>query len=124
MGFIVRTLTEQEARIVNFGAHGIPESGIPNSPQWPYAIDEMDNILFTQLRGTTDEIRDGCYFYILLWQGKVAVFRWECGRLFLTKSPANSKLSQREAQEAAEIGKEALAAIDNSNKQPSIIHRA
>jgi hypothetical protein len=124
MGFIVRTLTEQEARIVNIGAHGIPESGIPNSPEWPYAIDETRNSLFTQLRGTSAEMRDGCYFYVLLWRGKAAVFLWECGRLSLSKSPVNSKLSQREEQEAAEIGKEALAAINNRTMQPLIIHRA
>lgn len=124
MGFIVRTLTEQETRMVNFGAHGIPESGIPNSAQWPYAIDESRNIVFTQLRGTSAEMRDGCYFYILLWRGKAAVFLWECGRISLSRSPANSKLSQQEALEAVEIGKEALAAIDNRTMQSVIVHHA
>lgn len=118
MGFIARTLSIQEAAIFNLGALGIPQSRVPASPQWPIAIDEEKGALFTQLNGTTGEMRDGCYYYALVWRGNVAIFCWESGHLTASQSVVSFKHSKSEEKETLDMAREAAAALDSVNSSP------
>lgn len=75
MAFVVRTLSDSERSVSNFGALGVEQSRSPAGLKaWPYAIDDQRSALFTQLVSSTSEMRDGTYFYLLVLRGRPFVF--------------------------------------------------
>lgn len=118
LAFITRTLSIHDAAFLNLEAHGIPQSRVPTSPQWPFAIDEEKGALFTQLIGTTGEMRDGYYYYALVWRGNVAIFCRESGHLTASELVVSFKHSKSEAKETLGMAREAVAALDSLDSSP------
>ena len=119
MTFIARELTKEEKCMINLGAQGIPQERIPQD--WPYAVDEGRNALFTQLLGNTGEMRDGYYYYVLLWQGKSSVFLRSEGRLKLSQDISSTPHLPSDRSSIESMANDALVALDGRNKSYSAI---
>jgi hypothetical protein len=68
MAFVKRSLKLEEHLRLDLIALGIENRRIP--PQdWSWAVDEDQDVFFTQLISSTYEMREGWYWYLLLVSG-------------------------------------------------------
>ena len=69
VSFVKRRLAEGEIKASDLEELGIEESRRPISNAWEWAVDEKNDLYFTQLISTSGaygEMKEGRYFYLLL----------------------------------------------------------
>lgn len=72
MNFIKRPLNSEESELIDLEKLGVSQKRRPSSSTWSWAIDEGNEIYFTQListGGPYGEMREGWYWFILVIQG-------------------------------------------------------
>jgi hypothetical protein len=68
MPFLKRSLMNHEISAIDFKALGIETRRVPGE-NWSWAVDENARVYFTQLISSTNEMREGDYWYLLLIEG-------------------------------------------------------
>ena len=123
MPFLKRALSDQEFSAVDWGALGIAPKRIPPS-NWSWSVDPARQLFCTQLLSDTSEMREGRYWYLLLFNGKPVIFEVDAfssstsnGKPFVEAAFTKIQLTGLDEETVEELASEAHAAASFRGEQ-------